>query len=118
VRCPARPRSRGHGRRGQFSVDHDTYWTAARRQLGDQAGTRAVIEVMLAHRQLPAEAIRAGIRAAHDVGVVAADVVIVQARRAVGDRDPVIVPIGAALARYDRPAPSIAHYDQLLKEAR
>jgi transposase len=103
---------------GQFSVDHDNYWTAARRQLGDQAGTRAVIEVMLAHRQVPADAIRAGIRAALAVGVVDPAVIVVEARRALGDRDPVVVPIGAALARYDRPTPSITHYDELLKEAR
>jgi len=102
---------------GAFSVDHDDYWTAARRRLDDQAGTRAVIEVLLAHRQLPGEAIRAGIRAALAVGAVDPDVVIVEARRAVGDRDPVVVPIGV-LARYDRPTPTIAHYDELLKEAR
>jgi hypothetical protein len=29
---------------GAFSVDHDDYWTVARRRLGDQAGTRAVID--------------------------------------------------------------------------
>jgi transposase len=102
---------------GTFSVDHDDYWTAARRRLGDQAGTRAVVEVLLAHRTLPADAIRAGIRAALAAGVVDPAIVIVEARRAVGDRDPVVVPIGA-LARYDRPTPTIAHYDQLLEEAR
>jgi transposase len=102
---------------GAFSIDHDNYWTAARRRLGDRDGTRAVIDVLLAHRQLPADAIRAGIRAALAVGVVDPDVVIVETRRAVGDHDPVVVPIGA-LARYDRPMPSIARYDQLLKEAR
>jgi transposase len=102
---------------GVFSIDHDAYWTAARRRLGDQAGTRAVIDVLLAHRQLPADAVRAGIRAALAVDVVDPDVVIVEARRAVGDRDPVVVPIGV-LARYDRPTPTIAHYDELLKEAR
>jgi transposase len=102
---------------GAFGVDHDDYWTAARRRLGDQAGTRALIDVLLAHRQLPTEAVCAGIRAALAVGVVDPAVVIVEARRAVGDRDPVVVPIGA-LARYDRPTPTIADYDQLLEEAR
>jgi hypothetical protein len=104
---------------GAFSVDHDDYWTAARRRLGDQAGTRAVIDVLRAHRQLPAEAIRVGIRAALAVGTVDPDIVIIEARcTVVAGRDPVVVPIGAALARYDRPTPTIAHYDQLLKEAR
>jgi len=102
---------------GAFSVEHDEYWQATRRRLGDQAGTRAVIEILLAHRQLPADAVRAGIRAVLAIGVVDPDVVIVEARRAVADRDPVVVPIGV-LARYDRPTPTIAHYDELLKEAR
>jgi len=103
---------------GAFSGDHDAYWTAARRRLGDQAGTRAMIEVLLAHRFLSAEAISAGIGACLAVGVVDPAVVIVEARRAVDPRSAeVVVPIGA-LARYDRPAPTIAHYDQLLKEAK
>lgn len=99
---------------GAFGADHDAYWAAARRRLGDQAGTRALIEVLLAHRTLPADAMQAGIRAALDVGVVDPDVVIVQARRANHDSTAVVVPIGT-LARYDRPAPGIAHYDQLLE---
>ncbi|MDN5934053.1 MAG: IS21 family transposase [Pseudonocardia sp.] len=102
---------------GAFSVDHDDYWTTARKRLGDRAGTRAMVEVMLAHRSLPADAIRAGIRACLTIGVIDPDVVIVEARRAVAERDPVVVPIGA-LARYDRPTPTIAHFDELLKEAR
>jgi len=73
--------------------------------------------VLLAHRQLAADAIRAGIRATLAAGVVDPAVVIVEARRHTGDRDPVVVPIGV-LARYDRPTPTIARYDELLKEAR
>lgn len=99
---------------GAFSADHDRYWTVARRKLGDQDGTRALVEVLLAHRVLPADAVRAGIRAAVAVGVVDPDVVIVEARRAADDRPAVVVPIGV-LERYDRPTPSIAHYDQLLE---
>ncbi len=103
---------------GAFSADHDAYWKAARRGLGDQAGTRAVVEVMLAHRHLAADAIRAGIRACLAVGVVDPAVVIVEARRAAKPRTAeVVVPIGT-LARYDRPTPSIDHYDELLKEAK
>lgn len=99
---------------GAFSVDHDAYWSAARRRLGDQDGTRALVEILLAHRQLPADAIRAGMRAAVALGVVDPQVVIVQARRAADDRPAVVVPIGT-LARYDRPPPSLARYDELLE---
>lgn len=47
---------------GAFSVEHERFWTAARRRLGDRDGTRALVEVLLAHRSLPAEAIRSASR--------------------------------------------------------
>jgi transposase len=101
---------------GAFSADHEAFWQLARRQLGDRAGTRALVEVLLAHRTLPAEAIRSALRGCVAIGVVDPAVVVVEARRAVGDRTATVVPIGV-LARYDRPAPTIDHYDQLLEEA-
>ena len=102
---------------GAFGVEHERFWTAARRRLGDQAGTRALVEVLLAHRSLPADAIRTALAACVDAGIVDPDVVILEARRADSDRTATVVPIGA-LARYDRPLPTNAHYDQLLKAAR
>lgn len=103
---------------GAFSVDHQHYWDAARRRLGDQAGTRALIEVLLAHRSLPADAIRHALRACDAIDAIDPDVVIVEARRAASTHTAAVVPIGEALARYDRPPPTIDHYDELLKEAR
>jgi transposase len=100
---------------GAFSVDHEHYWTAARRRLGDQAGTRALVEVLLAHRSLPADAIRTALRACVEIGVVDPDIVIVEARRAASGHVATVVPIGDVLARYDRPAPTIDHYDDLLE---
>jgi transposase len=99
---------------GAFSDDHERYWVAARDRLGDSAGTRALIEVLLVHRRLPDTAVRAGIRAALTAGIVDPAIVEVEARRAADPTDTTVVPIGE-LARYDRPAPSIAHYDQLLE---
>ena len=55
-------------------------------------------------------------RACIEIDAVDPEVVIVEARRVAEDRPAVVVPIGA-LARYDRPAPAISHYDQLLEEA-
>jgi hypothetical protein len=101
---------------GAFSVDHEAFWAMARRRRGDQAGTRAVVEVLLAHRSLPADAIRVALRRCVEIGVVDPDVVIVEARRASGHRTATVVPLGA-LARYDRPAPRIEAYDRLLEEA-
>src|SRR4029077_13335911 len=42
---------------GTFTTAHQGYGDAARRQHGDAAGTRALIEILLAHRTLPAEAL-------------------------------------------------------------
>jgi len=99
---------------GAFSDDHEHYWKAARDKLGDSAGTRALIKVLLAHRRLPAPAMRAGLRAALAAGTVDPEIVVVEARRTADPADTTVVPIGE-LARFDRPTPSIAHYDQLLE---
>jgi transposase len=98
---------------GTFTVAHQRYWDAARRKHGDAAGTRALIEVLLAHRTLPAEALTAAMSKAADSGVLDAQAVIIDARRQAGRQVAPVIPIGA-LARYDRPAPALDPYDQLL----
>ena len=37
---------------GVFTPAHDAFWAAARKALGDSAGTRALVEVLLLHRHL------------------------------------------------------------------
>jgi transposase len=104
---------------GAFGTSHEAFWQAARRRLGDGAGTRALCMVLLLHRSLPAGAVIAGISAALGVGCVDPDVVAVEARRHVdGARltPVVVVPIGARLAM--RAAPSLGAYDSLLAVAR
>ena len=102
---------------GAFGATHDAFWEAARRRLGDGAGTRALIGVLLLHRSLPAAAVTAGMCAAMTIGSVDPDVVAVEARRSLEPAAPaaVVVPIGARLAH--RPAPTLAGYDQLLAGA-
>jgi hypothetical protein len=46
-------------------------------------------------------------------GVLDPQVVLIDARRQASGQATVVIPIGA-LARYDRPAPSLAPYDDLL----
>jgi hypothetical protein len=99
---------------GAFTDAHQTFWDAARRRLGDQAGTRALIDVLLAHRRLPTEPIIEALAAANTAGIIDPAVITVEARRHTDQRPPTaVVPIGA-LGRYDRPAPTVAIYDQLL----
>lgn len=126
---------------GSFTPVHDAFWAAAREAHGSQAGTRALIEVLLLHRRLPAEAVLAGMNAVLDAGSVSPDLVAIEARKALaaaGGPEPVVITrpsappaedqdIVAARARVlslpdrrptlppdTRPAPSLAAYGQLL----
>jgi hypothetical protein len=98
---------------GAFTAAHQRYWDAARLRHRDAAGTRALIEVLLAHRTLPAAAVEAALTRAIGSGVLDAQPVIIDARRQAGRQVAPVIPIGA-LARYDRPAPALDAYDQLL----
>jgi hypothetical protein len=116
---------------GVFTAEHEAFWAAARKHLGDPAGTRALIEVLLLHRHLDRRDVLAGITAALSVGSTSADVVAVEARKAaqhrgVTARPDATAPRGAervvsltarrlaALPDDDRPLPSVDHYDELL----
>jgi transposase len=98
---------------GAFSTVHQRYWDAARAARGDPAGTRALIEVLLAHRTLPPEVLTAALARAVDSGVLDPQAVIIDARAHTTHELVAVLPIGA-LTRYDRPAPRLDAYDQLL----
>jgi transposase len=101
-------------RAGTFTEAHQRFWDTARRHAGDQAGTRALIEVLLHHRRIPTASIIAALEAANRTGITDPAVVVVEARRHNDQRPPAdVIPIGA-LSRYDRPAPTVGVYDQLL----
>ncbi|MGJ6121442.1 hypothetical protein QN239_02525 [Mycolicibacterium sp. Y3] len=82
---------------------HQRFCDAARRARGDAAGTRALIEVLLAHRSLSADALQAAMSTAVATGMCDPQVVIIEARRHSHGEDR---GGGAALigvwARYDR----------------
>jgi len=115
---------------GAFTPEHESFWAAARIKLGDSAGTRALIEVLLLHRHLDHADVLAGIAAAVRIGSCSADVVALQARKASQHEDApaesakTMPPPGqvvsltqrrlTALPGDDRPLPSVDHYDELL----
>jgi transposase len=118
---------------GVFTAEHEKFWAAARKQLGDEGGTRALIEVLLLHRHLPTADVLAGITAALSVSSVNTDVVAVEARKAAQERG-ADTPAAAASPRRERvvslterrlaelpgderPLPTVAAYDQLLTVA-
>lgn len=98
--------------RGVFTTSHQRYWDAARIARGDATGTRALITILLAHRAMAATALITAMDRAVASGCLDPEAVIIDARRATTPLAPVAA-IGA-LARYDRPAPSLADYDDLL----
>ncbi len=117
---------------GAFTATHEALWAAARAKLGDSGGTRALIGVLLLHRNYPTAAVLAGITAALAVGSVNPDVVAVEVRRAANSTASLpdaagetaaarVVPLPdrpapqAVLPADDRPVPDVARYDQLLK---
>jgi len=100
---------------GVFGPTHERFWVEARRRLGDRDGTRALIDVLLLHRTIPADALIAGIARALAAGSIDAAVIAIEARRCDEPAAATVVPIGEGLSRFDRPAPSIARYDDLLE---
>jgi hypothetical protein len=101
---------------GVFTPQHDRFWAQARRDHGDGAGTRALVEVLLLHRTLPVEAIGAGIDAALRVGSTDPELVAIEARRLTEAPLAPVVPIQQALAHYERPTPRLDGYDSLLAQ--
>jgi hypothetical protein len=100
---------------GVFGPTHERFWTEARRRLGDRDGSRALIEVLLLHRSIPAGPLVAGMQRALTAGSIDPAVIAIEARRAHEPAVATVVPIGEGLSRFDRPAPSIAGYDDLLE---
>lgn len=118
---------------GKFTPVHDAWWAAVRKEHGDAAGTRALIEVLLLHRRMAHEHVVAGLAATLRVGALTADVVALEARKA-GEGDEAALaperaphletdPAATSLTRRPlthlppdtRPLPSLRAYDQLLR---
>ncbi len=66
---------------GTFTNAHEAFWAAARKNLGDGGGTRALVEVLLLHRHHDHADVVAGITAALLVGAVSPDVVALETRK-------------------------------------
>ena len=102
---------------GAFTATHQRFWDAARKALGDSAGTRALVGVLLLHRTPRAEAVAAGMAAALTCGRFEADLVAVEGRRHLETSRTPAAPLelpAAALTGSDRRTPTLAGYDELL----
>ncbi|MGH2720326.1 MAG: IS21 family transposase, partial [Actinomycetota bacterium] len=94
---------------------YDVLWTKLRTRLGDKDGTRAMIEVLLAHRRFPKEVMRQAIERALGLGAIDPDTIELVARGIVAGEgtQPTLIDVGQ-LARYDRPLPDTVQYDLLV----
>jgi transposase len=103
---------------GAFTPTHQRYWDTTRQVMGDARGTRALVEVLLAHRTLPAVDLATAMDSAVATGIVNPEVVIIDARRRATPTTAAAAEASVAtsqdLSRYDRPTPSLSGYDDLL----
>ncbi|MEW2122043.1 hypothetical protein AB0945_44470 [Streptomyces sp. NPDC005474] len=115
---------------GKFTPVHDAWWAAACKAHGDRDGTSALIDVLLLGRHLHHEYLVTGLAAALRAGALTADAVALEARKSAEadeapaaaapepDRSRVTFLTERRLAHLppdDRPLPSVAVYDQLLR---
>ncbi|MER6076414.1 IS21 family transposase [Streptomyces sp. NPDC001817] len=119
-------------RQGAFTREHELLWEKARTVLGEDEGTRALVEVLLLHRRMDRSDVLAGIRAALALGSTDPDLIALEARKAAAfhGRSPTVTvpdqlqgenrPIPERRRRRPdlpadtRPVPSLSAYDQLL----
>ncbi len=95
---------------GRFRPEHQQFWDLARRDHGDQAGTRALCDVLLLHRYHTVEHVLVGIQAALSIASTDPAVVAVETRRAIEhEQSPTTIEPGDI----ERP-PDLDIYDQLL----
>jgi transposase len=104
---------------GGFTAAHERFWRRARRKLGDGAGTRALIEVLLLHRQLPFVAVHAALDTVEGIGSADPALVAIEARRIADGRGTTAVTVDRGEGRgWSRPVPVLAGYDALIGAAR
>jgi transposase-like protein len=100
---------------GDFPAAYDECWAKLKARFGERPGTRAMIEVLLLHRELPRDVLVAAVVKALDMGAVNPASVELLARAAM-DGEPVqasLIEVGD-LSRYARALPDLSGYDALL----
>ena len=102
---------------GAFTQAHERFWGRAKRKLGEAAGTRALIEVLLLHRSLPFIAVHAALDTVERIPSADPALVAIEARRIADRRGTTAVTLDRADRRgWSRAVPVLAGYDALLRE--
>ena len=100
---------------GKWPASYDRYWEGLKQRQGKQAGTRAMIEILLEGQKHGAERLRQAIERALELGCSDKAAVEYLLREEKAEKkSPEAIELGALLA-YERPQPTMAAYDQLLQ---
>jgi hypothetical protein len=101
---------------GRWPASFDRFWEMLQQRRGKQAGTRAMIEVLLLGRQYGYAALKEALEKALDLSCFDVEAVrLLLTAEQIGKREACeAVEIGA-LQAYDRPQPTTGNYDQLLE---
>jgi len=101
---------------GRWPASFDPFGESSKQRRGKQDGTRAMLDLLIVGRDCGYDALRQAIEKTLEIGSSDVSVVLLllNADRA-GPRSAEPVEIGA-LTLYDRPMPTTANYDQLLKK--
>jgi transposase len=102
---------------GRWPESFDRLWDALKQRRGKRDGTRAMIDLLLVGRHRGYEALREAIEKTLEMGCwdVSAVLLMLNASQTKQRRSAEPVDIGD-LSRYDRPQPTTANYDQLLRK--
>jgi hypothetical protein len=100
---------------GGWPASYDRFWGLLKEREGKQAGTRAMIDVLLLGREHGAAGVRRAVEEALDVGCSNVGAIRYLLHVNQLKQGPTSKPIDiGVLSRYDRPQPSLAAYDRLL----
>ncbi len=101
---------------GKWPASFDRLWGELKQRRGKQDGTRAMIDLLLLGRTHGYEALREAIEKTVAIGCMDVSAVVLLLSQGAGESRPAAerVEIGA-LRRYERPQPTLADYDQLLR---
>jgi hypothetical protein len=99
---------------GRWPASYDRFWRAVGERDGRQAGTRAMIDVLLLSREHGAARVRQALEAALEMGCANLGAIHYFLRVDHREQAPSTHPADiGVLSRYDRPQPSLEAYEQL-----
>jgi transposase len=102
---------------GKWPASFDRLWEELKRRRGKQDGTRAMVDLLLLGRTHGYDALREAVEKTVEIGCMDVSAVVLLLNGSMGESRPApeAVDIGA-LSRFDRPMPTLAEYDQLLRK--